>query len=153
MDLTKLLSNVTNKIDVDEIVVFPKEYYENTDIVELKPVHVMGTIHKNYNDEIILNLDADGNMVLEDAISLEPVLYPFQVHLEDEVIENAKINEKSLDIMEVLWQNIVLEIPLKYTKVEDVHSYHGDGWKVISEEDARQRENPFQDLKNKLGEE
>ena len=40
MDLTKLLSNVTNKIDVDEVVVFPKEYYENTDIVELKPVHV-----------------------------------------------------------------------------------------------------------------
>ena len=92
MDLTKLLSNVTNKIDVDEVVVFPKEYYENTDIVELKPVHVTGTIHKNYNDEIILNLDADGNMVLEDAISLEPVLYPFQVHLEDEVIENAVLS-------------------------------------------------------------
>lgn len=153
MDLTKLLSNVTNQIDVDEMIVFPEEYYKNTDIKELKPVHVVGNIHKDYNDDILLNLNASGSMVLEDAISLEPISYPFQVCLEDEVIENAKIGEKSLDIMEVLWQNIVLEIPLKYTKVEDVHSYHGDGWKVISEEDARHNENPFQDLKNKLGEE
>lgn len=153
MDLTKLLSNVTNQIDMDELLLFPKEYYKNTDIVELKPIHTVGTVRKDYNGDLILNLTATGDMILEDAISLELVDYPFQVQLKDEVIENAKINEKSLDIMEVLWQNIVLEIPLKYTKVEDVHSYHGDGWKVISEEDARQRENPFQDLKNKLGEE
>lgn len=153
MDLTKLLSNVTNQIDMDELLLFPKEYYKNTDIVELKPIHTVGTVRKDYNGDLILNLTATGDMILEDAISLELVDYPFQVQLKDEVIENAKINEKSLDIMEVLWQNIVLEIPLKYTKVEDIHSYHGDGWKVISEEDARQSENPFQDLKNKLGEE
>ena len=153
MDLTKLLSNVTNQIDMDEMIQIPKEYYENTDIVELKPVHTVGTIHKDYNGDLILNLTATGDMILEDAISLEPVAYSYQIQLQDEVIENEKINEKSLDIMEILWQNIVLEIPLKYTKVEDIHSYHGDGWKVISEEDAIQSENPFQDLKNKLGEE
>lgn len=153
MDLTKLLSNVTNQIDMDEMLLFPEEYYKNTDIVELKPIHIVGTVRKDYNGDLILNLTASGDMILEDAISLELVDYPFQVQLKDEVIENEKINEKSLDIMEVLWQNIVLEIPLKYTKVEDIHSYHGDGWKVISEEDARQSENPFQDLKNKLGEE
>lgn len=153
MDLTKLLSNVTNQIDMDEMIQIPKEYYENTDIVELKPVHIIGMIQKDYNGNLILNLTATGNMILEDAISLEPVVYPYQVQLHDEVIENDRINEKSLDIIEILWQNIVLEIPLKYTKVEDIHSYHGDGWKVISEEDAIQSENPFQDLKNKLGEE
>ena len=47
----------------------------------------------------------------------------------DEFLEN---NQNSIDILEILWQNIVLEIPLKYTEVEDLSKYQGDGWKVIS---------------------
>ena len=39
--------------------------------------------------------------------------------------------------MAILWQNIVLEVPLQFTKVEDLSKFHGDGWKLISEEEIK----------------
>ena len=62
----------------------------------------------------------------------------------DEFIEN---NENSLDIIEILWQNIVLEVPLIYTEVKDYSKYRGDGWKLVSEEDLVNN-NPFNTLLN-----
>ena len=61
--------------------------------------------------------------------------------------------ENSLDIIELLWENIVLEIPLKYTKVEDLSKFHGDGWKLVSEEEATTSHNPFNELLKNIEEE
>ena len=61
----------------------------------------------------------------------------------DEILDEfLKNNQNSIDILEILWQNIVLEIPLKYTKEEDLSKYQGDGWKLISEDEVK-RDNPF----------
>ena len=51
-----------------------------------------------------------------------------------------------LDIFSFLWENIVLEVPLRFTKVKDLSKFHGDGWKLISEEERNQTSNPFNDL-------
>ncbi|MGN1000380.1 MAG: hypothetical protein ACI4OG_00390, partial [Bacilli bacterium] len=58
----------------------------------------------------------------------------------------------TIDILDILWQNIVLEIPLKYTLVEDLSKYQGDGWKVISEDEIK-RDNPFRVLAENMKEE
>lgn len=153
MDLTKLNSNVTNRIEINDVVDFPKAYYEHTSIKELSGVKITGVVSKDYNNDYIINVTATGNMMLEDAVTLDLVPYAFDVNIEDEVVETSEKDSNSLDIMEILWQNIILEIPLKYTEVDDLSNFHGDGWKVISEEDINASHNPFQDLKSKLGEE
>ena len=51
-----------------------------------------------------------------------------------------------LDIFQFLWENIVLEIPLQFTKVKDLSKFHGDGWKLVSEDELTTRNNPFSDL-------
>ena len=58
------------------------------------------------------------------------------------VIEKDK---NSLDIIEVLCQNIVLEVPLRYSIVSDYSKYQGDGWKLVSEEEVVNN-NPFNTL-------
>ena len=96
---------------------------------------------------------ASGEMILEDSISLDEISYPFSVKIEEKVDENSKKISNTIDIMDILWQNIVLEVPLQLTEVEDLTKYQGEGWKLVSEEELNKENNPFSNLKDILGEE
>ena len=85
-------------------------------------------------------------MEIPDSISLEKVCYPFCIEYDDIISESCKKNENILDIFQFLWENIVLEVPLQFTKVDDLSKFHGDGWKLISEDELSTRNNPFSDL-------
>ena len=85
-------------------------------------------------------------MIILDSITLEEVEYPFSIEYDDIIPENSKKSENILDIFEFLWENTVLEVPLQFTKVDDLSKFHGDGWKLISEEELNTRNNPFSDL-------
>ena len=49
--------------------------------------------------------------------------------------EYVKIMQNNIDIISIIWQNIVLEIPLRVVS-EDIDDSltSGDGWKLIREE-------------------
>lgn len=153
IDLTELNNHVKTEIGIDLTIDFDQTELEESEILELRGVEVKGNITKNSNNDIILNLQANGTMKIEDAISLEPVDYPFHIELVDQLLENNEMSENSLDLKELLWQNIVLEIPLRYTVVEDLSEFQGTGWKLISEDELKDVNNPFNDLMSKLGEE
>ena len=150
IDLTLLNSNTVNEIDISNTYSIPESYYENTDIISLNNVLVKGKIKRidNEEDESTLYIDAiiDGIMIIPDSISLEEVEYPFHIEYNDFYEENDKNNENILDIFAFLWENIVLEVPLQFTKVTDLSKFHGDGWKLISEEDRKHEANPFSEL-------
>lgn len=153
LDLSALHSNVIDKITIDEIVSFPHEWLENSDIIRLDNLIVKGNIKRNSALEDEIHLAVSGEMVLEDSISLEEVNYPFSFELDKILEENDKKDENTLDIMSILWENIILEIPLKFTKVEDLSKFHGDGWKLVSEDKIKKDNNPFSDLLKEFGEE
>ena len=146
IDLSSLYSRVEEFIEVDSFVTFDKEIYHHSDIVDLKNVWVNGTISFNESDELECNFKVKGDMVLEDSISLKEVLYPFSCEICEKIEENEEIFENRLDILPILWENIVLEVPLKFTKEEDLSKFSGDGWKIISEEELKIKNNPFRDL-------
>ena len=151
IDLTLLHSNTVEEIDITNIYNIPKEYFENTDIIALNDVKVEGKIVRKENDdlELVDYIDCKiyGNMIIPDSISLEEVKYPFSIEYDDFLDENYKNGEKALDIFQFLCENIVLEVPLQFTKVEDLSKFHGDGWKLISEDDYKTSgNNPFSDL-------
>ena len=85
-------------------------------------------------------------MIIGDSVTLEDVSYPFTITYDDFLPENSLKSENILDIFEFLWENIVLEVPLQFTKVRDLSKFHGDGWKLISEEDRNHEANPFSEL-------
>ena len=150
IDLSLLNSNAVSEIDISNTYSIPKSYYENMDIVSIDDVKVNGKIRRidNENLEPTLYIDAviDGVMIIPDSISLEEVEYPFHIEYNDFYEEIDKNNENTLDIFAFLWENIVLEVPLQFTKVTDLSKFHGDGWKLISEEDRKHDTNPFSDL-------
>ena len=146
IDLSSLYSGVDDYIEVDSIVTFDKDEYHHSDIIDLKDVWVNGTISINSSDELECNFKVKGDMILEDSISLEEVEYPFTCEINEKIDENDENFENRLDILPILWENIVLEVPLRFTKEEDLSKFSGDGWKIISEEELKNKNNPFNDL-------
>ncbi len=153
IDLNLLHSNTVDKIEIDDYYDIPSPYYEGTDCRLLKNVHAKGFISRQTEDNDYVDMDIQGSMVLQDSISLEDVNYPFSIHIEGNLEEFVTNLENSLDILEFLWENIVLEIPLKFTKVEDLSKFHGDGWKLVSEEENSINNNPFMEYLKNIDEE
>ena len=50
---------------------------------------------------------------------------------DDEITDFIEKNQNALDINEFLWQNIVLEVPIRYTLC-DAEKLKGDNWRVLS---------------------
>lgn len=139
-----------DKLDCDDIVIedfilFPKEY-THTEIKRLDDVFVKGIISKEDYGDIHINLNISGKMLLVDSISLEDVFYPFSCEISEIMEESEKISDKTIDITDILWQNIILEVPLRYTEVKDFSEFQGDGWKLVSEDERRISNNPFKAL-------
>ncbi len=152
IDYSLLISGSVSEVDITNTYSIPKEYFEETDVIALNEIKVEGKIYQNVSeddpDELVeyINCKITGEMTIADSISLEPVEYPFSIEYDDIIEENCKKSENVLDIFQFLWENIVLEIPLQFTKVKDLSKFHGDGWKLISEDELKSSNNPFNDL-------
>ena len=146
IDITRLLTNSVSTIHFDNEVTIPKELLTDSRIDNLKDVIIKGTITLDEEDNIILIANINGIMTLKDDITLEPVDYKFNADIEESLQEKQNI----LDITDVLWQNIVVEIPSKVRKTDEDIELNGDGWRVISEEtfnkERNSANNPFQNL-------
>lgn len=152
VDLSKILNTSIARISLNDSVNIPKELYANTEILELKDLKFSGEL-EIIEGEITIKGILDGIMVLEDSISLDAIDYHFEAEIDEEFEENLEKSTNILDITEILWQNIVLEVPLKLTNVKNFDEYHGDGWCLISEDSMENTNNPFKELKDMLGKE
>ena len=144
--LDALLNRQTSSLEIDEVYNYNEEYIAKTDIKKLENVSCKGKFFYDASSKIHVFLKVEGIMILEDAISLEEVEYPFSFEMDEDLEENWINLQNSIDIMEFLWQNIVLEVPLGYTTVTDFSKYCGDGWKLVGEEQEAKPNLPFADL-------
>ena len=134
--------NYKDKIDIDNNIEMPNELLESTEIVKMDKVNVLGNIKYSLDDTYQINLDVSGVMYLNDAITSEVVPYNFTINIE----ENLENSCKTLDLIEFLWHYIVLEIPLRYTLSDESLKIETDSYKVISEEEYKNNNNPFKDF-------
>lgn len=153
LDITMLNRGMKDVINIDSIVTIPNDKFHNTEILDLRDLRLFGNIARNSSDIITLEAELSGIMVLEDSISLEPINYQFSCQIDEEFEEFNENLENILDITDILWQNIILEVPLKLTNVENFNEYQGDGWKLVSEDSIKNTSNPFSELKDMMGEE
>ena len=152
IDLSLLHSQTIDKVDISANYEMPKSYFGNSGVIDIKDLNVNGYIYLEYSEDDTNELTdyikatINAKLILADSISLEPVEYPIMIEYDDILEENCKKNENTLDIFQFLWENIVLEIPLQFTKVKDLSKFHGDGWKLIREDELTNSNNPFSDL-------
>lgn len=131
----------TTGLEIEETIILDKELYKNANIIDIKDIHIQGNINYDYENNLIIDLETKGTFLLQDAITLDPIEYPFSCTIEEK-IENIEeycgnFYEKSkntLDISEILWENIVLEIPISVTKANSEElNLKGSGWELAQE--------------------
>ena len=137
IDLNKLYNRDLDYIDISGEYELPKEYIVDDRIKDIDKIIVDGNI-KLYDseeeDSIYIKCNINTSVVLEDSYSLKPINYKIDVEYDDYLEENLKNNENRLDIFAFLWENIELEIPIKYTEETDLSKFSGKDWKIISED-------------------
>lgn len=153
VDITRLKNELEEYTLIDLEYQFSKEELENTEIIELKQVHIYGNITKNL-DNFHLDINVKGEMVLPCSISLKPVKYPFDIKIdedfEESIQESLKNATNTIDIFSIIWENIVMEIPIRVVSsdLSDVKT-EGDGWRLITNKE--EKPNPeLEKLKNLL---
>lgn len=150
IELFDLVIN-NKKIIIDNDVVISEKLLSSSTIRRLENVHFSGTLSRLIDDTYELSGVLKGTMILPDDITLEDYEYNFTSEIEEK-LEETRINyQKTLDITEDLWQNILVEIPLKAVneKNRDL-KLEGDGWRLISEDDINTENNPLSSLKELL---
>ena len=131
------LAELTNgSVTYDNDFVINADTYKEVGILDLKNLHVTGDISLNSVSMLAVNLTVTGIMVIPDSVTTEPVEYPFTSKIEEEYdindenfLEYYQKEQNILDIMKILWENIVLEVPMRFTATEDAH-LSGDGWSL-----------------------
>lgn len=133
IDLRKF--NYSNTIEIDTDVTFNESYYKDTDIRDIKDAHVSGTISINSLDELVSNLIVTGTFILPNSVTLEDISYDFSTEIEEihgniDNFFNKKQN--TLDILALIWENIVSEVPIRVTDGSEPEKLNGDGWQYTS---------------------
>ena len=145
IDLSKLLYNQVDEIVIDEVIDIPKEYLTK-DIKDISKVNVNGNITSD-GYMLYLNLNIKCVLTLICSISLKDVKYDINCDIEEEISEdndeNMKILNNSIDLLPIIWQNILMEIPIKVVSpdIEEKNIY-GDGWKFITDEEEDKEIDP-----------
>ena len=140
------------KINIDNEVNISEELLSTSTIRRLYNVHFNGYIDKLIDDTYELVGTISGSMIIPDDITLEDFEYNFTSEIEENIDETRINYQKTLDITEDLWQNILVEIPLKAVNEKNKNiKLEGDGWRLISEEDLENtKNNPLSSLEEML---
>ena len=132
VDISKILNGNTISTDFDIDLVFDRKDLDNIGIIDIVNSKASGKITKLDDNLYDIYYEIKGDMILPDAVTLERVSYPFYIKDENEyeIGEKLKISENLLDIYEVLWENVVLEVPLRVTNDDSDKVLEGNGWSL-----------------------
>lgn len=144
IDLLRLRNGIDKKIDINTNYSFSKDELLGTDVTSLDDAHIEGEITLNALGELYFSLEVTGTMIIPCAITLKPVPYPFDIVIEGdleeistEYTENNKKSLNTIDILPIIWENIVVEIPMRVVSPDvdmDNIDMHGDGWDFVTGE-------------------
>lgn len=150
IDLFNLVVN-NKTINIDSDIIIPNEYLENSGIRRLNNIHFKGNIKKLVDDTYSLEGVLSGTMILADDITLEDYEYNFTSEIEENIEETSINLQKTLDITDILWQNILIEIPSRVVNDKNKNiKLEGNGWRLISEDDLNNKNNPLSELEDLL---
>ncbi len=135
IDLNEL--NYKKEININ-FEVFKDEALDKR-IIDLKKCFVKGTITNDSNNDLKVDLVFSGTMIIKDSYTLDDIPYNFNIDinenttsLEENYLDCYEKMQNTLDLKQLLWQNIVLEVPISYTLNNDAN-LKGNGWELIND--------------------
>ena len=120
ISLIKLFSHSVEKLDINEEINIPKEYY-TYDIESISPVKLNGYLYLNEVDELSIDLNVKCNLKLKSSINLDIIDYPIDIDITELDFDDENSNKitNSIDLLPIIWQNILLEIPIRVSNSSD----------------------------------
>lgn len=149
IDLTRLNNKGLEYIDINETIIIEQSQLKDANILELNDAKAVGILARE-DQSYYLDLSISGIMVLPCSLTLKPVPYPFTTKVEgmvmelfSEIGEIVKNNQNTIDILPIIWENILMEIPMKVISPEvgDM-KMSGEGWRLITDEEDSKDMNP-----------
>ncbi len=154
-DISKLKNEIEQTLEIKEDIEIPEEKLKGTEIQRLENIKVTGKISRIENSTYHITLNITGNMVLLCARSLEEVDYPLNIFVDKNISEEVEMGEiqvifqNSLDIFAIVWENIVLEVPLRIVKEDASFVSEGECWS-LKDENEETFSSPLSELKDLL---
>ena len=151
----QLLQAENCTIYFDETIDFgPEIFAKMNQIRGLQDVTVSGNVHYDTASErVFADLDIEGVMIVPCSITLEDVEYDFHTKSLEvfsfDKVDDEDVHEVKGDVVELLpvvFQLILMEVPLKVVKKGLKQYPKGDGWEVVKEEDYKKSEKKDIDL-------
>ena len=150
IELFNLVVN-NKKIIIDNDVVINDELLKTSTIRRLNNVHFNGYLDRLIDDTYELSGTLSGTMILPDDITLEDYEYNFTSEIEENIEETSINLQKTLDITDILWQNILIEVPSKVVNDKNKNiKLEGNGWRLITEDDLNSKNNLLSELEDLL---
>ncbi len=133
IDVSKLKYGTISKIAINGSYNIPKLIIKRKDIIEIADVLVDGYLTNNYD----LYLNVSTTIKMNDSRTLEPIDLNIDFLIDENIAENEeylKNNQNKLDIITILWENIVLEIPIRVVSDENEEfKLQGNGWELTDD--------------------
>ena len=135
MNLSLITLNTKGRLDFD--ITPDMSEYTNENIKRLEDIRAKGSIIDNGTDEYEISLHITGYAVYRSAINLDDVRRKIDIEFTDYIKNLPDIYKKSantLDILPIIWENVLLEVPIRAVNSTDTFvKTQGDGWEIISE--------------------
>ena len=158
IDITKLKSGIEMSMSIDTDVEVDDKFLENTNIIKFDELHLEAQIMKDYDNKYYIDGKLTGTMVLPDSLTLKPVKNAFEAEiigdiaeLLEEIGENDKKTGNTIDIFPILWENILMEIPMRVVDEESSNiKFEGNGWKLVRDDEESNMNPELQKLRDLL---
>lgn len=138
---SELLKNSLHVNFDENVEIDSSEFEDNPLINDVQDVHVYGSgFLDDENDCFYCKIYVEGVMLVPDSITGEEIEYPFSTEsnevysFEEKEDEDVRIvSDELIDLMDAVVDDILLEVPLEVSDVQEGEYPEGDGWKVYSE--------------------
>lgn len=136
MNINLITLNTKGRVDFKDTPRFDGCQHES--IKEIQNAICEGYIVDNGTPDYELCFHLTGRMILKSAINGSDVPYNLDIKFDDfitDLVENYKKSANVLDILPILWENILLEIPIRAVNEDDKFTKtEGEGWEILDTE-------------------
>ena len=144
--IAQLIKSGSGIFEIDETVDFSDLLKPNDEIRQLSNVRVTGTGQLQGTKKAVFNLHIEGVMTLPCALTLDDVDEPFSMDTIEIFVWNPETYQEgddeylvtgtTIDLAPVIWQNILLQKPLRVVKDGAYEELKKQGIELESEEEA-----------------
>ena len=138
--IAQLIKQGSKVFEIDELVDFSDIVNAHDEIRKLSKVKVTGT-GQLQGKKVVFNLHIEGTMTLACALTLDDVEYPFDYDSVEVFVLDADLYEEgedeylvtgtTIELAPVIWQNILLQKPLRVVKEGAYEEMKKKGIRII----------------------